>query len=231
MRNLCLLSCASDAGCPGAGIGHLFDGGLQRLLRRPEAGGEAQARACAPIGLPRVVRLHPTDAALTGKAIAVALAQTQPDGQVGVVCAADVLQPALQILQQAFGLPALADQPLLVAAQGGAFGFQGRVDTLVDRAFALAQALMPLLMETASKPDSDVRVVALSSTAHKMGDIRWDDPHWESGEYDKWKAYGQAKTADALFAVGMNKRLAQHGGRAFTARQHSGIRPFKLQQS
>ena len=131
-----------DAGRPGTGIGHVLDGGLQRLLRRPEAGGKAQARACAAICLPRVVRFYPTDAALTGKAIAVALAQTQPDGQVGVVCAADVLQPALQILQQAFGLPALADQPLLVAAQGGAFGFQGRVDTLVDRAFALAQALV-----------------------------------------------------------------------------------------
>ena len=82
--------------------------------------------------------------------------------------------------------------------------------------FALAQALMPLLEKTAALPDSDVRVVALSSTAHKMGDIRWDDPHWNDGEYDKWQAYGQAKTADALFAVGMNKRLGEHGGRAFS---------------
>ncbi len=82
--------------------------------------------------------------------------------------------------------------------------------------FALAQALMPLLEKTAKEPGSDVRVVALSSTGHKLSDIRWDDPNWESGEYDKWQAYGQAKTADALFAVGMNTRLAQHGGRAFS---------------
>ena len=93
--------------------------------------------------------------------------------------------------------------------------------------FALAQALMPLLMETASKPDSDVRVVALSSTAHKMGDIRWDDPHWNEGEYDKWKAYGQAKTADALFAVGMNKRLAEHGGRAFSVHPGGIMTPLQ----
>ena len=82
--------------------------------------------------------------------------------------------------------------------------------------FALAQALMPLLEKTAALPDSDVRVVALSSTGHKISDIRWDDPNWETGEYDKWQAYGQAKTANALFAVGMNKRLALHGGRAFS---------------
>ena len=93
--------------------------------------------------------------------------------------------------------------------------------------FALAQALMPLLMETASKPDSDVRVVALSSTGHKLSDIRWDDPNWESGEYDKWKAYGQAKTADALFAVGMNKRLAEHGGSAFSVHPGGIMTPLQ----
>lgn len=82
--------------------------------------------------------------------------------------------------------------------------------------FALAKALMPLLEKTAKEPDSDVRMVALSSTGHKLSDIRWDDPHWEAEEYDKWQAYGQAKTANALFAVGMNKRLGEHGGRAFS---------------
>lgn len=93
--------------------------------------------------------------------------------------------------------------------------------------FALAQALMPLLVETASKPGSDVRVVALSSTGHKLSDIRWDDPHWNEGEYDKWKAYGQAKTADALFAVGMNTRLAEHGGSAFSVHPGGIMTPLQ----
>lgn len=93
--------------------------------------------------------------------------------------------------------------------------------------FALAQALMPLLETTAKQPGSDVRVVALSSTGHKLSDIRWDDPNWESGEYDKWQAYGQAKTADALFAVGMNKRLAQHGGRAFAVHPGGIVTPLQ----
>lgn len=76
--------------------------------------------------------------------------------------------------------------------------------------FALANILLPLLQRTESP-----RVVALSSTGHKLSDIRWDDPNWTDGSYDKWKAYGQSKTANALFAVGLNARLAASGGMAF----------------
>ena len=44
------------------------------------------------------------------------------------------------------------------------------------------------------------RVVSVSSAGHHLGDIRWDDPWFDAG-YDKWLAYGQSKTANALFAV------------------------------
>ncbi len=76
--------------------------------------------------------------------------------------------------------------------------------------FALATTLLPLLQRTESP-----RVVALSSTGHKLSDIRWDDPNWTDGSYDKWKAYGQSKTANSLFALGVNARLAESGGMAF----------------
>ncbi len=76
--------------------------------------------------------------------------------------------------------------------------------------FALATTLLPLLQRTESP-----RVVALSSTGHKLSDIRWDDPNWTDGSYDKWKAYGQSKTANSLFALGFNARLAESGGMAF----------------
>lgn len=59
------------------------------------------------------------------------------------------------------------------------------------------------------------RVVALSSTAHAISDVHWDDPHFERHPYDKWQAYGQAKTADALFAVGLDGRWRDQGVRAF----------------
>jgi len=77
--------------------------------------------------------------------------------------------------------------------------------------FALTQGLMPLLLST-----EKARVVSLSSTAHKMSGINWDDVHYEHTEYDKWQAYGQAKTAIALFANGLSRRLKESGGLSFS---------------
>ncbi|MCG8374640.1 MAG: oxidoreductase [Balneolales bacterium] len=76
--------------------------------------------------------------------------------------------------------------------------------------FALTISLMPLLKGTPG-----TRVIALSSTAHKMSAIRWDDIQFESG-YDKWQAYGQSKTANALFANALSRRLKESDGLAFS---------------
>ncbi len=56
------------------------------------------------------------------------------------------------------------------------------------------------------------RVVSLSSIGHRLSPVLFDDIHFKTREYDKWRAYGQAKTANALFAVGLNARLT--GGTA-----------------
>ncbi|MBO6675683.1 MAG: SDR family NAD(P)-dependent oxidoreductase [Rhizobiales bacterium] len=77
--------------------------------------------------------------------------------------------------------------------------------------FALYKTLAPLL---ASTPGA--RVVALSSAAHKRSDILWDDVHFQTTAYDKWQAYGQAKTANALFANAVSRRLQETGGLAFS---------------
>lgn len=77
--------------------------------------------------------------------------------------------------------------------------------------FALTKGLMPLLEKTPG-----ARVVALSSTGHKRSGIRWDDIHFENGDYDKWDAYGQSKTANALFANALSRRLKPSGGLAFS---------------
>ncbi len=77
--------------------------------------------------------------------------------------------------------------------------------------FALTTALLPLLGGT-----EDARVVLRSSTAHKISDIRWDDIQYENTDYDKWLAYGQAKTANALFANDLSRRLKESGGPAFS---------------
>ena len=77
--------------------------------------------------------------------------------------------------------------------------------------FALTKALLPLL-EKASAP----RVVALSSIAHKRNGILWDDIQFEKNEYQKWVAYAQAKSANALFANALSRRMQNFGGRAFS---------------
>ena len=77
--------------------------------------------------------------------------------------------------------------------------------------FALTKGLFSLLEKTPG-----ARTVALSSTAHKMSDIKWDDINFERTPYDKWQAYGQAKTANALFANALSRRLKPSEGQAFS---------------
>ena len=54
--------------------------------------------------------------------------------------------------------------------------------------FALINRLWPAIQRGGG------RVVALSSSGHRRSPIRWDDIDFATG-YDKWNAYGQAKTA------------------------------------
>lgn len=75
--------------------------------------------------------------------------------------------------------------------------------------FLLTCLLLPLL-RVADAP----RVVVLSSGGHKYSPVNFDDPQFLNGEYDKWIAYGQAKTACALFAVALNQRMQGFGGTA-----------------
>ncbi|GAB5487652.1 MAG: SDR family NAD(P)-dependent oxidoreductase [Parasphingorhabdus sp.] len=77
--------------------------------------------------------------------------------------------------------------------------------------FALTKDLMPLL-EKAETP----RVVALTSIAHQRGGIIWNDIQFENRPYDKWDAYAQAKSANALFANALSRRMAAFGGNAFS---------------
>ncbi|CAL9572823.1 SDR family NAD(P)-dependent oxidoreductase [Streptomyces sp. enrichment culture] len=75
--------------------------------------------------------------------------------------------------------------------------------------FTLACELYPLLAAAGGS-----RVVVNSSAGHALTDIRWNDPHFRTG-YDKWLAYGQAKTANALFAVHLDALGERDGVRAF----------------
>jgi NAD(P)-dependent dehydrogenase (short-subunit alcohol dehydrogenase family) len=55
------------------------------------------------------------------------------------------------------------------------------------------------------------RVVSVSSRGHHMSPVVFDDVQFERRPYDKWVAYGQSKTANVLFAVGLERRLGARG--------------------
>jgi len=77
--------------------------------------------------------------------------------------------------------------------------------------YLLTCLLAPALINAAPS-----RVVALSSIGHRISPVRFDDINFETTDYEKWTAYGQAKSANALFALELNRRLAPKGVQAFS---------------
>lgn len=70
------------------------------------------------------------------------------------------------------------------------------------------------------------RVVSVSSRGHQRSPIRWDDVQFAHG-YDKWVAYGQAKTANALFAVHLDALARDAGIRAFAVHPGAILTPLQ----
>jgi NAD(P)-dependent dehydrogenase (short-subunit alcohol dehydrogenase family) len=74
----------------------------------------------------------------------------------------------------------------------------------------LTKLLMPTLLKTAEEPNSDVRIVNLSSEGHNMapkGGIIFDNE--ELMKQGAWARYGNSKLANLLFAKGLAKRYPQ----------------------
>ncbi|MEV6015511.1 MULTISPECIES: SDR family NAD(P)-dependent oxidoreductase [unclassified Streptomyces] len=86
--------------------------------------------------------------------------------------------------------------------------------------FALVNRLWPAIAP------GGARVVSVSSAGHHNSGIRWDDVHWRTG-YDKWEAYGQAKTANVLFAVELDRRGRDFGVRAFSLHPGGILTPLQ----
>jgi NAD(P)-dependent dehydrogenase (short-subunit alcohol dehydrogenase family) len=86
--------------------------------------------------------------------------------------------------------------------------------------YALVNRLWPAI------EPGGARIVSVSSAGHHYSGIRWDDVHWKSG-YDKWEAYGQAKTANVLFAVHLDRLGQQSGVRAFSLHPGGILTPLQ----
>ena len=127
-------------------------------------------------------------------------------------CAADVAGriESLDVLMNNAGVMAL---PLRRTAQG----FEMQFGTNHLGHFALTGRLLPTLLRAAAP-----RVVVVSSQAHRMGKMRWDDLNWERSRYSKWLAYGQTKLANLLFAGELQRRATTAGTALTVASAHPG---------
>jgi NAD(P)-dependent dehydrogenase (short-subunit alcohol dehydrogenase family) len=102
--------------------------------------------------------------------------------------------------------------------------------------FTLANLLWPALTQA----PGGARVVALSSSGHKRAALQgrlkddrsptgivFDDLMFEQRPYDKWQAYGQAKTANVLFAVQLDQLGQDAGVRAFAVHPGGILTPLQ----
>ena len=71
------------------------------------------------------------------------------------------------------------------------------------------------------------RFVSLSSSAHSITGILWDDIHFQSAKYDKWMAYGQSKTACSLMAIEFNTRMKDRDVEGFAVHPGGIITPLQ----
>jgi NAD(P)-dependent dehydrogenase (short-subunit alcohol dehydrogenase family) len=105
-------------------------------------------------------------------------------------------------------------------------GFESQFGTNHLGHFALTGRLLPRL-RSAKEP----RVVTLSSGAHRMGKIRFDNLNGDR-HYQNWLWYGQSKLANLMFCFELQRRataadstlrsLAAHPGYAATNLQFAG---------
>ncbi|WP_327657914.1 SDR family NAD(P)-dependent oxidoreductase [Streptomyces sp. NBC_00483] len=82
--------------------------------------------------------------------------------------------------------------------------------------FQLTLDLLPAL-----RAAHGARVINVSSGAHRMSGIRWDDVNFGAGDYSSGLAYAQSKCANVLFGVELDHRHATDGIRAYSA--HPGV--------
>jgi NAD(P)-dependent dehydrogenase (short-subunit alcohol dehydrogenase family) len=102
-------------------------------------------------------------------------------------------------------------------------GFESQIGTNHLGHFALTGLLLPTLL-AAPAP----RVVTMSSEAHWIGKIRFDDLQFEHG-YNNWRAYGQSKLANLMFCFELARRAAEADTALVSVAAHPGYAATNLQ--
>ena len=102
-------------------------------------------------------------------------------------------------------------------------GFESQIGTNHLGHFALTGLLLPTLL-AAPAP----RVVTMSSEAHRIGKMRFDDLQFERG-YNNWRAYGQSKLANLMFCFELARRATEADTALVSVAAHPGYAATNLQ--
>ncbi len=89
-------------------------------------------------------------------------------------------------------------------------GFEMQFGTNHLGHFVFTNSILPALLKGAPG-----RIVNLSSGGHRFSNVLFDDLNFETTEYHKFLSYGQSKTANVQFSVGLDARLKDRGIRVF----------------
>jgi NAD(P)-dependent dehydrogenase (short-subunit alcohol dehydrogenase family) len=135
---------------------------------------------------------------------------------VRAAAAAVAARPALDLLINNAGVMAI---PRRLTVDG----FELQLGTNHLGHFALTGLLLPALTR-----GRDPRVVTVSSVAHRMGHLPWDDLMGERG-YHRWRTYGLSKLANLLFHHELTGRLAAAGSPVRSFAAHPGYADTNLQ--
>lgn len=103
-------------------------------------------------------------------------------------------------------------------------GFEMQFGTNHLGHFALTGHLLPLLDAAEAG-----RVVVVSSLAHRIGKINFDNLNAEK-RYSRWPAYGQSKLANLMFAKELQHRLHTAGSKVIALAVHPGYSATNLQR-
>ena len=86
-----------------------------------------------------------------------------------------------------------------------------RASSCSSRPTTSATSRSPRPCTSTSRPRRNARIVSLSSVGHLRSPVHFEDINYEHRPYDAAEAYGQSKTANALFAVEATRRWSADG--------------------
>ncbi len=188
--------------------------GKRYLVTGASAGlGEETSRALAAHGAAVTMAARDPERAAAAEA---RVRDSVPDADVEVLLLdlaslADVRKSAAAFLATHDHLDGLINNAGVMACPHAttADGFEMQIGTNHIGHFELTRQLLPAL-------GAGSRVIALSSAGHRFSDVDLEDPNFEHTAYEPWVAYGRSKTANALFAVELDRRLRDRGAHAYS---------------